>query len=183
MIPAPAAVAPRPTHVTMGAPDDGGPLGDTWAPYWRWVDAGIPIVPVGPRTLVAVGDPDSSSGTDAEVAWVRGRVMASSGPEAWLTVGDAGPGEIVGDRDGLPAPFEPTHAHATVEVPGPWREQARAALVVDGELHAVWRAVDAPPTLLVPASARWASLVVWEPGGAEDAAWALTAPVWINPPG
>lgn len=168
----PWSTSPRPTHVALGPPGIPGPV-VAWAPLWRWIDAGVPIIPLGDRVLVGVPDADSASGTDLEAALVRGRVMASSGGEIWLTVGEAGPGEVVPD---------PIGASASPELIGDWREQARAMLVVDGTPHATWRAVDPIGEVALPDDARWTALVVWEPSADEAAVWATTAPIWLRPP-
>ena len=176
----PGLVTPRPTHVALAAPGSDGPVDGRWAPLWRWYDAGVPIVPVGDRVLVDVPDPLRASATELQAALVRGRVMASSGADVWLTVGDAGPGEILGELgDGVIIPTQPM---ARPDLPGEWREQVRAGLVVDGQLHRQWRAVDPIGAVALPVDARWVSLVVWVPGGAADAPWAVTMPVWLRPP-
>lgn len=89
----PALVEPTPDFVRLASP--GAPPFASWAPWFTWLDAGRFVRPGGPRTWLDVGSAASWATSDVERALTLGQL--SSGTGAWLdlSVGGAGPGQIV----------------------------------------------------------------------------------------
>lgn len=155
----PAAVQPRPDIVWLDDPDDDPAA--AWRPWWRWLDAGVPLVPLGPFAWAPVLDPDLFGPVDVERALVEDRWVATTGPRLDLRVGDAQPGQI--------APF------------------GEVRVAVSGGLNHVWliteggRVVaDAPIGRETASYARPAGAWVVAVATGPDGAWAATAPVWLR---
>jgi len=176
----PWEVAPRPDFVRLDHPGAGGPSGGPWERWIAWLDAGVALVPVGPRAWVTVGDLDVMGTEDVEYGLVRGHVAATTGPLVTLAVEGVEPGEVVFEP-GAPRPDRTADLHAHVTVDSAASPLDRAALVADGgEVLWEWHLEgDLATDLRIPANHRWAIAAAWSTSG-ED--WAVTGPVWIAPP-
>lgn len=165
----PWALDPAPSHVLLGDPAAEGPL-SAWAPWMALVDAGLSSWPAGPALRVRVPHPDAASTLDVEAGLVRGHLAATTGPDVWLTVDGAMPGELRSeDAAGPPVATLSLDAPGTVD---------RVGLLVDGGLLGPYLPESLPDTVVLDEEARWVALAVWTSTGGD---WAVTAPVWLRP--
>lgn len=149
----PRSVSPSPDAVRLPPPD--ADLAN-YADWFAWLNAGIPVSPVGPLTWAAVVDRDLWGDVDVERALIRGNTVATTGPLVRLNVGGVPPGETAETLAGQ------------IDVAGGVPE--RLGIVVDG----VFLAADG--AFVLPETAHWVVGVAWFADG-----WAVTGPVWLNP--
>lgn len=157
----PARVAPAPSLVILSDPGDHP--GAAWAGWWRFLDAGVPVAPMGPYAWAPVADPQEFGRVEVEQALVEQRWSATTGPRLDLRVGRAGPGKISRSGD-----------VRVVASPG----LDRFFLIGQGgRTITTWTttSVGHDETLPRPAG-DWVVAVATGPGGA----WAATAPVWLT---
>ncbi len=170
---APWAVRPAPDLVHLDAPD---PALTRWSSWFTWLDAGVPLVPVGPLAWARVDDPTAFAGVDVEQALTRGDVVATTGGLVTFTVDGWPPGEIV-PAPSADAKLRPHAARITVASAEP--VFTRVLLIADGVVIATWAAAGDSYVATIPRGARWALAVATDDTGA---AWAATGPVWLTPP-
>lgn len=179
----PHEVAPRPTHVRLGSP---GTAGQDWWRWFDWLDAGALLIPVGPYNWVEVEDPDLYGAVDVERGLLFGHLSASTtGALLTLSVGPHGPGDVVQPEalPGFPS-AEPPGSHV---IPHRYRRVELALhgepldhLAIVGEGGAVWAQTDATRWAgRVELDTRWIVGLAWSDEGDD---WAVTGPVWIDPP-
>lgn len=167
----PWSIWPQPSHVVLDDPVDDPVV--AWSPWWRWLSASRPVYPAGPVLWVDVPYPMAPSWIDIDAGIVRGHLIAGSGPDLWLTVEGARPGEIV------PRPTDP----ATARIARPTVEDPAGAtvltLISGGEEVGSWPVDAPPPFVTLDPDSRWVVGVLWTPGGGP---WATTAPIWLSSP-
>jgi hypothetical protein len=170
--------ADQPPHlVALEAPGDG--LVD-WAVWMRWLDAGRLVGPTGPVTWVPVPDPDLLTSAEVDAALRRGAVVASTGPRLQVTIDGLAPGDLAplpslatGDTGDTGTPAPPTVEVYVHDVSGGLDELL--VLGAGGEILATLPP-EAGATVEV-APARWMVVV-----GLGDTDWAVTGPIWVDPP-
>lgn len=167
--PAPWAVSPGPEGVFLEPPGTEGPA--AWAPWFAWLDAAVPLTPVGPLTWFEVANPSALAAEDFEQAFTAGRSVATTGPLLLLSVGDAEPGDV--------APTDLVRlVHGEL---GAARDVDHVAVLGDGGTVLWQHELDGTDDVfafdaLVPPG-RWLALAAWDDAGT---AFAITAPLWVN---
>ena len=156
--------APLPDAVRLEAPDPQDP-GAAWAPWWRWLDASIPVAPLGPVTWVDVPDPDRLAMVDVERGLVEGALCAGTGP--WIDL------QRVPPEEG-PEPWPADLARLQVEVRGAVDE---VAILAGGEVLDRSSAAT-PRDVLVDRAHRWVIAAAWS---ADGSTWVVSAPVLLEP--
>ena len=157
----PQNVIPRPDVVLLDDPGDDP--AESWRPWWRWLDAGVPLVPLGPFAWAPVENPRAFGPVEVERALVEDRWTATTGPPLALRVGRARPGGL------SPAGDVSVRADAAFDQVWLIGEGGR---VVDA-----WRPGDLGHEGEAPRPAgAWIVAVATGPHGA----WAATAPIWLT---
>jgi hypothetical protein len=162
----PWAVWPRPSHVRL-PPVDADPVLE-WEPWFRWLDAGIPVHPTGEIMHLQLRGAGSPTRTDALAALVEGSYVGGDGPDLWWTLNGAQPGGVLPNDA-----FEP---QISFDLPSP-RDYAIVDVIVDGVLFQRWASDEVPPHSEPLPAGRWATVVGWTPGGGS---WATTPAIWLN---
>ncbi|TVQ89424.1 MAG: hypothetical protein EA397_15305 [Deltaproteobacteria bacterium] len=171
-LPAPWATWPHPTHVALEAPVH-DPVA-AWGAYWDWLDAGRPIYPLGPVAWVEVPSASVIHTIEVATGLLRGHLVGGSGPDLWLEVGGARPGELL--QESLTPDEEPHSGTITLIAP---EEAEELILIADGVAVGQWFVDDRPDQVLIPRGTRWVVAALWTPGGGP---WAVTAPIWLRSP-
>jgi hypothetical protein len=173
----PRSVLPPPTLVALSDPGPEGPGSGAWGAWFDWLDAGRVLPPVGPVTRVAVPDLALPAAVDVDAALQRGRTSAGSGPDLWLEVGGAIPGDVAPRRrNGLA--LSAHTVRPSVADPG---DADRVGVVVDGVVVHAWPPDAVPAAVTVPLHATWVALAAWSTDPSLEA-WAITGPVWLDAP-
>ena len=164
--PAPYDVRFPPTFVRLTDPGAVGPA--AWADWWTWLDAGRSVVPLGAANWVDVNDAGEFGATEVENGLVTGRVSAGTGPLVLLTWGAT--------ADGGPA------VSNRVEIRGRGTVDRLAVVGAGGAILHEWTiasdlAFNIP---LATDAGDWVTAVAWTSGGGD---WAVSGPVWLDPPG
>ncbi|MBA2320826.1 MAG: hypothetical protein H0V89_06695 [Deltaproteobacteria bacterium] len=147
-----------------------------WTDWFAWLDQGAALVPTGPITWVTVDDPALVAATEVEDGLVHGEVVAGTGPVIDFTWHDTPPGSVVIEepaRPGIPG---------VLRLAGSGTIDQLALVGSGGATVASWTVDGDGETLaLVPGDpGAWVIAVGWTTGGGD---WAVTGPVWIQPPG
>lgn len=169
----PGAARFDPDLVALPSPGAAGPA--AWQGWWRWLDGGRAVAPTGPFTWARVPDPARVAAAEIEGALVSGAVAAGTGPLLRLWWGDreAGDGPAAG---ALTAPM-------TAHLSGGEALTDLALIGDGGVVLAAWPlegATTVTAQLARPPAMRWVVAVAWDAAGA---AWAASAPLWLDPPG
>ena len=154
---------------------------DTWMPWFEWLDAGLDLHPSGPRHQVKVTDDDLFGYTDVMRGLVRGQHVATTGPMVRLRVDGFEPGDVW-SLEPLDAPLDTAHKHGRLlEVEVDDAAFDTVALIGEGGEELMRWSVDAVPfraeVHLDPG--KWVVAAAWSRQGPD---WAVTAPVWVQPP-
>ncbi len=170
---APYSADPAPTFVALEHPGTNGPIDSEWAPWFTWLDAGMLLNPVGPRTWVDVIDRDLYGWVDVEAGLIPGHVVASTGALLTLDIDGYVPGDVVSDDDRQPG------WTVAVELLGAEDLDQLALIGQGGTVIRSWPgATDAEEFLLLD-DYRWVAAMAWSTT-TDD--FAVTGPVWINAP-
>ncbi len=159
------SVWPRPSLVRLQHP--GPDPAVAWAAWWPWLDAGLPVMPVGPATWTRPTADGPLSATDVEHALLRGRSSAGTGPLVELAWGAAQAGDIGEAGASL-------HVHV-------WGCCALDRYAAIGEGGAVLAEGPLGPTPWQGEASvqpgRWVVFVVWSSTGPD---WAVSGPIWLQ---
>lgn len=169
--PTPWAADPRPEGVRLDPPGADGP--SAWAAWYAWLDAAIPVTPVGPWAWVPVPDPANPTTEDVVQAFTSGRAVATTGP--WLDL------EADGLRPGqVPTTDDDGSVHVQVVAGGVEALDHLALVGTGGAELARWPILTDGLVVTADVSpGTWLIAVAWDDAGE---GFAVTAPVWVEPP-
>lgn len=170
---APYTVGPTPWFVQLRPPIGLDPT-EAWLDWFRWLDAGVTLSPVGPVTWVQVPDAQRLGLVDVETGLIAGAVSAGTGPLVSLRVEGAHAGEVAPAQGRWP----PLSFEAQLMDIG---ELDQAALIVNGDVHQRWDLTDdnVYVTGQIPDDTRWVLLTAWN---IEGTAWTTSGAIWRDPP-
>ena len=156
----PELTDPLPTAAWLNSADQL----DAW---FVWLDAGIALPPVGPRTWTEVPVPDNVLAVEVERQLVRGNTVASTEGRIDLQIGGESPG-------GRVVRTQLARGTAVIHTAG---ALTSAQLIEDGVATDTWMAVDGQPhTVTVDSDTQWAVVVAT----GDDGDFAVTGPIWFG---
>ena len=185
--PPPWSIHPKPTCVRLGTELTATDFASELSPWFQWLDAGVPLSPIGPRNWIEVNDPTQSSAVEFEAGLIAGRTVASTGPMLSVDVWGAHPGDIAiltppaADPEEQRPPAQQYPVHLMLQHDG----TREFTLTIFGEAGQVLHQSDAPnsgteETVWIDDPGRW---LVVHARSSDTQQWAITAPIWFEPPG
>jgi len=169
----PFSTDPAPDLVLLGHPGANGPIDSDWQPWFAWLDAGGLLTPVGPRTWVDVVDPSLYGWVDVEAGLISGHAVATTGALLTLDIEGFTPGDVVPEDDRQPG------WTVDVAVYGGEDLDQLALIGAGGALIRSWPAQTAVEEFLLLEGERWVAAMAWSTASDH---FAVTGPVWVNPP-
>jgi len=169
----PFSVDPPPEFIALEHPGINGPIDSDWESWFTWLDAGMLLNPVGPRTWVDVIDRDLYGWVDVEAGLIPGHVVATTGALLTLDVEGYRPGDVVSVDDRQPG------WTVGLELLGAEDIDQLALIGSGGAIIRSWSGATRADEFLLLDDHRWVVAMAWSTTTDDFAA---TGPVWINPP-
>jgi len=168
---------PRPDGVFLSTAPSGSTLLQHWQPWFEWLDAAIPITPMGPLTWLEVGQSQALARSDYLAAVTAGRAIASTGPLIRFDVDGLSPGEVLSEE----ATEDSAHL-CFLEILPSQPPLTHALLVTEGgEVLQEWD-VDNWPVSLQHTTAELGRWIVALAHSDDGEHWAVSSPIWNHPP-
>lgn len=166
LVTAPHLADPVPDFVHLSHP---GVDGEAWTSWFRWLDSGALLSPLGPYTWARVDDPGVLGAADVERALIPGAVSVGTGALLRFSVEGVGPGGLVGPTEEPPL--------VAIRVDGDDSLDRVALIGEGGQVLLSWTTTPTPVRKRLPS--RWVVAVAWS---TTTSAWAATGPVWTGRP-